>query len=385
MKKVLLFAGILSLILTTAEAGPTSPFVPGIRPLGMGGTFMAIADDTNAMFYNPAGLSRVDETYISFLDMRFETSQDTIDLGKYFWDNQDRLQGKGAYTTDNPMSNLTTEDINKLTSVHVKFRYDLDVLSMAWRNFAMGVYGNLNLDVSIKQQGLFDMRVGAVAESDLLVPISYAHEINIQGLNDFFDDCLAGGRLSLGGTVKVFQRRSINENLSLFEIDGFTKVDPLTGKSRLDNDVDNFVKGTMGYGFDLGTLYHVNQLYSNFAIVVRDLYTSIGDETVKPDLGFGYAYRPPWTFGPFKNFIFAFDLDGINDSTLTFFNKWHMGFETTFIGIFGLRVGAYQGYPSLGVSLFGRAIQYANYSVEKGDYPGQIEERRHTLSFGFNF
>ena len=32
--------------------------VKGIRPMGMGGAFTAIADDENAVFYNPAGISQ---------------------------------------------------------------------------------------------------------------------------------------------------------------------------------------------------------------------------------------------------------------------------------------------------------------------------------------
>ena len=32
----------------------------GARPLGMGGTFLALADDENATFYNPAGLGWIE-------------------------------------------------------------------------------------------------------------------------------------------------------------------------------------------------------------------------------------------------------------------------------------------------------------------------------------
>ena len=31
----------------------------GVRPLGMGGAFLALSDDENALFYNPAGLNDV--------------------------------------------------------------------------------------------------------------------------------------------------------------------------------------------------------------------------------------------------------------------------------------------------------------------------------------
>jgi len=57
----LFLAGAL-LVALTAHAAPFTnvgaifDLGPGARPLGMGGAFVAIADDANAAFYNPAGL-----------------------------------------------------------------------------------------------------------------------------------------------------------------------------------------------------------------------------------------------------------------------------------------------------------------------------------------
>ena len=33
----------------------------GLRPLAMGNAYVAVADDYNALFYNPAGLARIKE------------------------------------------------------------------------------------------------------------------------------------------------------------------------------------------------------------------------------------------------------------------------------------------------------------------------------------
>ena len=66
MKKIILGALILSLIAGTALASDTlsSPdpsSVLGARPLGMGGAFVALADDANSIFINPAGLAKIDK------------------------------------------------------------------------------------------------------------------------------------------------------------------------------------------------------------------------------------------------------------------------------------------------------------------------------------
>ncbi|MFQ6116642.1 MAG: hypothetical protein ACE5LQ_00090, partial [Candidatus Bipolaricaulia bacterium] len=47
----------------------------GVRPMGMGGAFAALADDENALFYNPAGLGFLTEMHLgSFYEPRFGAS-----------------------------------------------------------------------------------------------------------------------------------------------------------------------------------------------------------------------------------------------------------------------------------------------------------------------
>ena len=56
---LLVAASLVPLVAIPASAGPAAPFLPGIRPLGMGNAFVAVADDRNALHYNPAGLARI--------------------------------------------------------------------------------------------------------------------------------------------------------------------------------------------------------------------------------------------------------------------------------------------------------------------------------------
>ena len=54
----------------------------GVRPLGMGGAFTAVADDENALFYNPAGLSALKGLELGLLNPIVEVSKKSLDLIK---------------------------------------------------------------------------------------------------------------------------------------------------------------------------------------------------------------------------------------------------------------------------------------------------------------
>jgi hypothetical protein len=86
----------------------------GVRPMGMGGAFVALADDENVVFYNPAGLGFLEELrFGSFYEPRFGASfgnlalaGKNLGLGLIFFnlggidqrDASDNPVGKGTFT-----------------------------------------------------------------------------------------------------------------------------------------------------------------------------------------------------------------------------------------------------------------------------------------------
>jgi hypothetical protein len=71
-------------IVTLTIAGParaqTADLVLGARPQGLGGAFTAVADDANAVYWNPAGLGRLENGEITFMHWMFsDISQVTVD------------------------------------------------------------------------------------------------------------------------------------------------------------------------------------------------------------------------------------------------------------------------------------------------------------------
>jgi hypothetical protein len=53
----------------------------GVRPLGMGGAFTAVANDANAPLYNPAGLAQISQKEVTFMSSKLFTGLEGVDVG----------------------------------------------------------------------------------------------------------------------------------------------------------------------------------------------------------------------------------------------------------------------------------------------------------------
>lgn len=57
----------------------------GVRPLGMGGAFTAVADDSNAPLYNPAGVPRVGRLEATFMSAKLFAGLEAVEVGQNFF------------------------------------------------------------------------------------------------------------------------------------------------------------------------------------------------------------------------------------------------------------------------------------------------------------
>ncbi|MDR0485998.1 MAG: hypothetical protein LBH29_04655, partial [Elusimicrobiota bacterium] len=55
-------------------------FKRGVRPMGMGGAFVAVSDDENAAFYNPAGITQRQSWFLSLLGFGASVSNETVNI-----------------------------------------------------------------------------------------------------------------------------------------------------------------------------------------------------------------------------------------------------------------------------------------------------------------
>lgn len=341
-------------------AEPLPLFYQGIRPLGMGGAFTAVADDENAMFYNPAGLNRI-KRYGRFelLNPTVEVSTKTIE---FFQDLQDVADAQ----TDSEQATLATEFLDKWLGEHVHMRAAV-FPNLTVHNFGIGVLG----------QGVFDGEVHNPAGSNALrVRAGYDVAGLVSGAMGFSP---AGSALRVGLTGKFIRRELLDQSYT---------VNDLVQQDGIDLDRDS-VDGS-GFGLDLGVMLGLPlPLKPSVGVTVQNMGdVDLGDAGELPQqINMGVALQPSLPFG---TLTLAADLVDITtelgtDSDMG--KRLHTGAELKFPAVFSVRAGLNQGYLTAGATIDLRILKLAYaYAIEEvGAFAGQTADRRHVaqLSLGF--
>lgn len=354
------------------EAGTTTAAMPRLmRPLGMGGAYVGLSDDENAMFYNPAGLSFSDQKWsFNITPLMADTSYKTVEFAGWLGSNMSRL--------GSDLSKWTATDLDKFSSATIRLGYNANVTLLLPPTafgfpFSVGAYGSMKSTFKLNTVGLIPEMI-INSDIDVVVPASLALQPPIPALNDFFDAALGGGRLAVGVTGKFIQRFSFEERRSVLEMSSLGGI-----TDKLSDAVKN---PKTGIGIDLGFMYHLPMGLS-FGLAMQDIMTSIGPDTVPMSMDFGMSFRAgDFSFGPFNEWVLAMDVESINDGNVTLFNKLHLGAETNMFGFLRARGGIFQGYPGFGLAfnLILIRLDYIYHAVELGQFPGQLEDRQHTFA-----
>jgi hypothetical protein len=197
MRFSVLLVSILAVIMIAAPASAKvyPRFYRGVRPLGMGDAFTALADDENAIFYNPAGLSRIDTLTFGVVNPLLEISADSIDL---------------AYDIDDTDTDDTGEVVDLLREYIGEHQHMRGAL-FPHVGFNVGGYG---------------VMIGALAQATLDAEIRNP-PLNPEVETDYIYDrglvAGVGGRipffdLRLGATLKYINRSSLNEVYTAIDI-----------------------------------------------------------------------------------------------------------------------------------------------------------------------
>ncbi len=326
----------------------------GARATGMGGAFTGLADDEQAIFYNPAGLAGITRPTFHAGSVLLEGSADFI-------------SSPGALSE---LSGFGPASVNAFMGKNVYGRGQVTPSL---------VFPNFGISLVIDGQAAFFARNKSLP----WLTLGYQNTNGVQaaaGFSVFGKRRRANNDLRIGAAAKMLWRRGGYKRLSMQEVFNASKntIGDVTGP---------FGKG---YGADLGTQY-VHEMNKLWRWGMGLAWTDIGNtafsaaeaEPIPANLSYGLyvTYQP----NPFLEGTFVYDLRHIL-KTMDMRKKNHVGLEIG-MPMFKLYGGLNQLSLTYGASadfslLKVTAVSYAEDLAEEA---GQDTDRRYLLSFDLKF
>jgi len=325
-------------------------FYRGIRPLGMGDAFTAIANDENAAFYNPAGLDSVKKGRIEPFPVTVEYASNTPKLMN---DMSDIDTGDLPTTTD-----TLRKHIGKQQYVRVSM-----FPNYTRRGFEVGVLAQTKFKGVVHQPSYPYVDVNGGVDGAGVVALSRG-----------FDAREGKDRLSVGITGMFVQRN------------GLAKRYTATDLADKNYDFTNDMKTGSAIGFNLGAIYHLKKFpfKPSVGLAIQnvgdmDFGNNVGKVEQTINLGVAindFIWKFPTTIAlDFKDI--AGELGNDKDKG----KRIYLGAEVGLHKMFTVRAGLNQGYISIGAEfrIWLLKLSYARYSEEVGAYAGQKDDERHVF------
>lgn len=397
-----------------------APFHKSIRALSMGNAFVAVADDKDAVYYNPAGLWYMDRmgNYKTnpelghYPNNKFDArinigaslpagqTKDIINMVGEIQEAINNSQKDSTYSIINSLSENTEliDDIYSYDSKPIFIGSKLD-LELAWHpeNFlALGAAAWTDVGISpYLDGGIFTPSIGVdTVYADVVMQGGFAFDIKSKHL--------------LGMSYK-WSRREYLESFHVTISEWEENLEEIKQESQTILSNLNDV-ASIAHAVDFGYAYiYTPEL--RLASSLRDIYfTKLGDQRITPNFTVGLAYSPKkfqrnTSYSRKVNFAADFADIFQNENNYKFFSHINMGFEIEQV-LFAVRLpknplsndlriiklrlaaGFNGGYPTAGFSLEGfrlGAIEFATWGEENGSYTGQLEKRYYLTQISLGF
>lgn len=364
-------AGLCSLALLSAPgralAGPSGvagsalfqqfPILyQGVLVEGMGGAFTAVADDSNAPFYNPAGLDNIQSSSFQILNISADITYPSLYPNLY-----NSLNGA---STSNPATY-----VNAFNSVAGQSLYTRvgDYSNYTTHDFAIGLLTN-NQALGIANASPTTTNLASLAAlSDSGIVISGAY--------GFFNH-----HLQVGGTL-----------MGLYQM--FENIPSLTVSqaSALSSTLSSNLSHGFGVVGNLGAIYHFDlPLNPTLGASILNVGTaSFGDAGSLPQLiNAGVGIDPDIGFGR----LLA-DIDYVDVTNYLYYtgdSLWlhtRLGVQYQFPEILTVSAGLYEGYPTfgVGVDLWAFEVNASYYTEEASPVPGLNPDHIVSLQVAFGW
>lgn len=372
--------------------GNSGPLKKSLRPLAMGNAFVAVVDDKDALYYNPAGLNLIGRLgnkekrpHMSHyrsneMDLRLALGAGG-DLGAV-WDLRRKYRSYSS-SIDGGIDSLQNDStlIPDLTSIDRQGvpAGVLGGVDFAIHNFGVGIWSQLEAEpfidvgVLVPQAGYHKLTTDVVAE--------------VGGAYSFLEQ----DRLAVGAGYRMAWRRKAEPlQFSATDIAALSDASNKTEflEDSLGADLGSF---ELGYGIDLGALWQHNAEW-RFGAALQNIFMDFEGESIVPELTVGAVYSP--VILQSNRFLkrkvnFAADFENAfgSERGYKFFSKINLGaeWEQVLIPYFletRLSTGFKGGYWTGGIALNMFSVihlQAVTWADEGGYYVGQDEERYYVL------
>jgi hypothetical protein len=330
----------------------------GLRPLGMGNAYVGVADDYNAVFYNPGGLARLPNWDLEIINPTFTTNTATIQLIKKI-----SQQTKDSSAQDEGSSKQIEIFTNELGKNH----FGAIPLSPHFVGPGYGMALGIDDFISLVPHG--DVSMDVEVGSQALIPVGF-------GMN-FFDK-----RLSLGATAKLVGRIAIDERMDIDTLSLFlNSSEKNSDQGSTTSAINALVESGWGLGCDMGLLFTPEEAHqATLGISVAD----VGDTSYQHPSSMQFKQNPPArqaavntgvSFRPINrdNFylLLAMDAQMVNQA-VDYSHKLNSGAELGLGKRFKIQGGMKEGYLTAGfqMDLWLVRLRLATYVVDHGPVVG---------------
>ncbi|MCA6070126.1 MAG: hypothetical protein LE180_03325 [Endomicrobium sp.] len=403
MKNKITFLTILGLLFSSivfASQLENRAMKKGLRPMSMGGAFTAIADDDNAFFYNPAGITYRNSFLIQPFSLDIAISTAIIDSYNFYTNHKSDMLHFVDKLDDEQQIKLIKKISDQVLDFYpyvfvsipnILFITKPIAIKKNYLNFGFGVFSYAKTNVNFNR-GAPIPSVSHDSEMTVLGILPVAFKIRS------LEKIRMPGALSLGANFKYMCRlKNVSQDkISLRELPKYDLK-------------EKFFHGT-SFGVDFGAIYHLNSHW-NFGLMIAGVYNSSVEyknlrgnsnkmdsasgynARINTELNLGVAYYPEkFYYWPGKylktndRLALVFDLTDLANSNETFietpFKKTHIGAEYKY-NSFVIRAGCNSGYPTIGGGIVTNCstLEYAFYGEEKGLYAGQNPVWVHRILF----
>lgn len=335
----------------TAQAEELPSLYQSTRALGMGGAFIAVADDAMAQFYNPAGLTRLDGVELDLANVEAAVSDNASSL----IDDLQNAQGG----TEQQAADLIRAHIGD--HIHARLATTPNVAGKGW---GVHVIGQAALDADLRD------RVNPVVVTDARSDAG----IGVSGAKSF---AVAGNNLSLGVTGKHVRRKGLQKTYTALDI-ASSKFDPMNDLVGWESD----------FALDLGAQYRIDMPFKpTLAVTAMNLgdldFGQLG--AIPSTINVGASVQPK--LGPITVTLAADMVDVTHNATddTDGPRRLNLGAEARLLKFLSARVGSHGGYFTAGATLdvWVVKLDLATYGEELGAFGGQRKDRRYVARIDF--